>query len=87
MKKNKISEFIKYVVVVNKTSDSIFNITENINIGDIITNINDQKINCLNDIELYINNTSHKYLTIQTLSKTIDTINTNTTKKNLHTID
>ena len=79
---NKIDIFKNYVIVVNITPESPFNITENIVIGDIICSINNTKIEYISEIIKYIESTTDEYITILTHNNNIDTISLEKIKEN-----
>jgi S1-C subfamily serine protease len=71
-----IERFTPRVIVANITPSSPFKLSENIQSGDVITNINDQNVNTLDQIiELLYNlKSENKYLTIKTMNNKLDTI-------------
>jgi S1-C subfamily serine protease len=81
-----MEKFKHKIVVVNILPDSPFIISENLSVGDIIDTINDQKITTFDSLLNVLKNINQKYLTITTLNGKLDTIDTDSIKKDLDSI-
>jgi hypothetical protein len=66
------------IFVANIEPNSPFVIGENINVGDIITKINGNKIYTINDIKEELKNTNNGYVTIETKNDKFDVIDIQT---------